>query len=477
MRLRSRVTFLAVVALLVWASDRAHAQVATSANTVQSLFYKEIHKDGRVYVFNVPEEAERFEKSGETGRAITRIGVGPNGETVVADSETALELFFFKHGISEKVDRPKDAPLNIVWRDGKTRFTLGSGFYMEISNRIQVRYAHEMPDETVKLPGTETAGDDKGSFRIRRAKFKIEGWFYQPYLQYELQLNWPAAVGSNVGAFLEDANINWDLTKGRKRLMVRFGQFKVPFGLQELISSGSQEFVDRSLVSNAYFRGRDTGASVWGVLGNNKVEYRAGIFNGNGLTRPLNDNNKFQTNARVTFQPTGAVPLGIWGSGVHMTESDMDTRALGRPVFTISGAFEQNDLRFAATDLATNVKSTLFAIDSLYKYKGFFATGSYTWGARRPQDVAIREFDTKGWFLQGGYFFKPDVWEVAGRYGELDPSELIAIDRVKELGGALSYYYNKHNLKVQADFRRIQTESASGGTTNHELRVQTQFIF
>jgi phosphate-selective porin OprO/OprP len=234
--------------------------------------------------------------------------------------------------------------------------------------------------------------------------------------------------------------------------------------------------VDRSLVSDVYFRGRDTGVSAWGVFGNNKFEYRAGIFNGNGLTRTLNDNEKFQTNARFTFQPNGAVPLGIWGSGPHMTESDMDTRAIGRPIFTISAAFEKNDLSFAATDHATNIKSTFFTVDSLYKYKGFFATGAYTWGTREPQATA-QEFDTNGWFVQGGYFLKPDVWEVAARYGDLDPSEFLA-DSVTELGGAISYYYNKHNLKFQADFRRINTETTSGGETeNHELRLQAQFIF
>jgi hypothetical protein len=461
-----------------FAAATATGQVPTSANTLQSLFYKEIQKDGRIYVFNIPEEAERFEKSGETGTAITRIGAGPYGETVIADSETALELFFFKHGISEKVERPKDPPLNIVWRDGKTRFTLGSAFYMEMSNRIMVRYTHEFPDDTIRLPGTESAGDDKGSFRIRRAKFKLEGWFYQPYLQYELQLNWPAATGSNIGAFLEDANINWDITKGKKQIMVRFGQYKVPFGLQQLISSGSQQFVDRSLVSDVYFRGRDTGVSAWGVLGNNKLEWRAGIFNGNGLTRTLNDNDRFQTNARITFQPNGAVPLGIWASGPLMTESDMDTRALGRPIFTVSAAFEQNDLSFAATDLATNLKSTLYSIDGLYKYKGFFATGAFIWGHRDVQAPTVQDFDTDGWFLQGGYFLKPDQWEVAARYGEQNPSDLVGPDKIKEIAGAINYFYNKHNLKFQADFRRISTESTSGRETrNHELRLQAQFIF
>ncbi len=165
-------------------------------------------------------------------------------------------------------------------------------------------------------------------------------------------MNWPGAVGANVGAFLEDANINWDLTKGKKQFMVRVGQNKVPFGLQELISSGSQQFVDRALSSNIYFRGRDTGANVWGVLGNNKFEYRLGVYNGNGLTRPANDNDKLQKNARFTFQPNGASPMGFWGSGAHMTESDMDTRALGRPIFTVSAAFEENDLGFADPNMA-----------------------------------------------------------------------------------------------------------------------------
>ena len=47
-----------------------------------------------------------------------------------------------------------------------------------------------------------------------------------------------------------------------------------------------------------------------------------------------------------------------------------------------------------------------------------------------------------------------------------------------EIGGALSYYYNRHNLKVQADWRQIEDESREpGDTNNQEFRLQTQFIF
>jgi hypothetical protein len=38
------------------------------------------------------------------------MGAGPNGETIVADSERAMQLYFFKHGISEAVPEPPPPP-------------------------------------------------------------------------------------------------------------------------------------------------------------------------------------------------------------------------------------------------------------------------------------------------------------------------------------------------------------------------------
>jgi len=384
-------------------------------------------------------------------------------------------MFAFKYNLAIDVQRAKAPTLNIVWRDGKTRMTIGSNFYLEMSNRIQVRYTHVLPDDAVKLPGTESAGDSQGSFRIRRAKLKFEGWFYQPWLQYEVQMNWPGISSSNLANFLEDANINWDVTKGKKLFMVKVGQYKVPFGLQELVSSGSQQLVDRSLVSNVYSRGRDTGATVWGVLGNNKLEWRAGLFNGNGLTRPVNDNDKFQYNARVSFQPNGASPLGTY-SGAHQSESDFETRALGKPIFVVSAAFEQNDLSFAASDLKTNLKSTLYTVDTIFKYRGFSATGAYFWGEREPQEVNAK-FDTSGWYAQAGFFIQPEKWEIAARYGEQDPSDLAGADKITEFRGGINFFYARHALKVQADYGQIKTETSSGDRKNNELRIQTQFIF
>ena len=429
----------------------------------QGMYYKEVRKDGRIYVFNNAERADMFERSGEMGVGITRIGAGPGGETVVADSETALELFFFKHGISQAVEKPTPPVQTVVWRDGKTRLTLGSSFYLEMSNRVQVRYTHIFPDDSVTLPGGSDAGDSQGSFRIRRAKFKLEGWFYKRELSYEVQMNWPAAAGSNLGAFLEDANINWDLSK-KQAFMVRFGQFKYPQGRQELTSSGSQQFVDRSLVENRYGLGRDTGLQLWGTVLGKKLEWRAGVFNGNGLTRAANDNDKFLWAARVQVQPNG---------DPRYSETDFDSG--GKVRWAVAGFYNRNDLRNTTTGNDLDFKT--WGFDAVLKKSGLFLTAAYYNRDTTPETG--EEFEDKGWYGQGGYLFGRQQWEVAFRYGEFDPSGLVSSNKQKEIGGTVNYFYSKHNLKVQADFRQVQNEAGNSGqgTKNHELRLQTQFVF
>ena len=67
----------------------------------QTFFYTEIAKDGRIYVFASSSRYDAFTKSNgaDIGPVIERPGYGPNGETVVFDSEDAINLYNFKHGL------------------------------------------------------------------------------------------------------------------------------------------------------------------------------------------------------------------------------------------------------------------------------------------------------------------------------------------------------------------------------------------
>ena len=479
---------IGIAIALVAPASPAVAQQAPAAPlpTSWGLYYKEITKDGRIYVFNIPAEAERFEASGEMGRALTRPGSGPKGETVVGDSERALQLFYFKHNLSEVVPDPIAPIQRVAWSDGKTRITTDLA-YLEISNRVQVRYTHENPDESITLPGTGAPGDSLGSFRIRRAKLKLEGWLWhppgvapavvtQPKITYELQLNWPAVTGSNVGALLEDANIGIDPT-GSGKFRVLFGQFKPPFGRQEMTSSGNQSFVDRSIVSNEYARGRDTGVAVQGALRNNTIEYRAGMFNGNGLTRTINDNPSFQVNARLMWQPNGSQALAqrAWVSGALYSESDFESTTV--PIYAFAVVYEHNDFHRATT--GNDLKSEVVGIDGIYKYKGLFATGEYYYRQRTPETGDT--FNADGGFVQVGMMLnRYRTWEAAFRFASRDVNNRLGNDDINEIRGGISYYYRRHALKFQADVGQLETglgATAGGSRKLTELRMQAQFIF
>ena len=446
--------------------------LGASQAIAQGFYYKEIRQADRLYVFNVAANAERFEKTGQLPNPITRAGVGPNKETVIADTPRALQLYFFKNGIAEMVPEPPAA--SIVWRDGKTRITTESA-YLEISSRVQVRFTEELPDDGTEIAGTGGPGRQRGSFRIRRAKFKLEGWMLAPWLSYETQLNFPAITGSNPGALLEDAAFDVDLSKGKGLFRLHVGQFKPPFGAQEMTSSGNQMFVDRALASNGFFRGRETGLAAWGATPNNKIEWRAGLFNGNGMTRTSNDNDKFQYNARVVWQPNGSQALNqrAWVTGALYSESDFESTTSA--IYALALNYEHQN-NFNATS-SVDQKWHAVGLDGVYKRRGFSANGMYT-VARRTPETGDR-FNAAGGFVQVGHLFSRRRYEVAVRYGEFDPTDLTARNNTREVRAAFSYYHLRHGLKWQNDVGRVDVQAGPDAATAKtvELRSQLQFIF
>lgn len=461
----------AAVLFALTLAPRAFAQVA-------SLFYAEEKKENRIFVFNVKVNWERFVAAGETGTGLTRIGVGPAGETVFADNETALELFFFKYGIKEEVVRPKAPTNRVSWANGRTTFDWDTG-QLNFSNRLQLRFTQEMPDSKVRLAGTDAAGDQKGSFRIRRYEPQFTGWFYKPYITAQLEFAFQDLNAAGPGsAGLNDMWINYDFSKGPRKFRIQMGQFKVPFGRQELSSSHSQQFVDRSIVAGEYERGRDLGAQIDGYLFNNKIEWRTGLFNGNGRSNNTNDNAKYQYDARVMYQ--------LGGRTVPYSESDFEST--DKPLLGIAMQFEANDFANTVTTTPLPVvvacpcvnggalKRTAFGPDVSFKFKRFFLMAAYYDRQVTPASPVGSTFKSNGYHMQASYLFdKGRHFEVGGRWASWDPTDKIANNDRTEIGGVFNYFYNRHPLKVQLDFRQLEDKLAK--TKNKEFRIGTQFFF
>ena len=296
-----------------------------------------------------------------------------------------------------------------------------------------------------------------------------------PRLSYELQLNWPGLSSTSLAAFLEDATLMWD-PAGRGKFRFVAGQFKVPFGRQQMTSSGNQQFVDRALAHGEIARGRETGLAVQGAVWSNKLEYRAGFFNGNGLTQAANDNGSFQTDVRIMWQPNGNQVLAqrAWISGALYSEADFESTTV--PLYALAFNYEHND--FTGTTTGVDLKSNVYGLDGIFKFKGFSATGEYYRRRRTPE--AGPEFDANAGFIQAGMMLNgPRTWEVAFRYGQRDPiASLTDVADQQEIRGALSYYYRRHSLKFQVDGGRVEAGRPNlGPRKDHDIRLQTQFIF
>jgi phosphate-selective porin OprO/OprP len=463
MRSRLPVLLGALTALAVACSL---AEAATDA-----LFYREVERDGSIYVFTSPQGYQGWRDGGRIAEAIEKEGWGPAGERVVFEDENALAIFEVRHGRPEP-GAPGDGPEDeaeaeqrrrggvfVGWKDGRTTFQSKDAL-LELRNRVEVRFTETMPDDAVQLPGTGAEGAGKGSFRIRRAKTELTGWFWRPELTYELQLSWAGPEpGASTDTPLEDLVINWDFS-GKRTGTLTFGQFKVPLGRQEYTSSNKLQFCDRDILSTEFTRGRDVGVMLDGTIAKGKLDYAIGVFNGNPASRIENDNDEYQYNARLVFQP--------WGDVAY---SEGDFESTDHPLLALGAQFENNDLSNATN--ATDYRTLILGTDLVFKFRGFSVFGEYFWRERKPETGAA--FDSPGFHVQAGYFLKRDKLEVAFRYAAYDPSDAIPNNDRTEIGGAVNYYIHGHNLKLQSDFRQLEDEAR--GITNHEVRIQTYLVF
>jgi hypothetical protein len=454
LRTRLLSACLCGLALALAAAPAADAQVL-------GLYYQEVTKDGRIYVFNTPEVYKRFQDSGEIGVSITLPGRGPNGETVVAENDTALDLFFFKHNLPG-YDRPTPKPeppfdSRVFYRDGKTTFAMKAG-QVAISNRVQARYTLTDPE----------VGDEVGSFRIRRMKTAIEGSIYKIW-RFKLQANWVGGdVVTNVtqsssgtvtqsrsrGPILEDAEV-WYAQNPMATLWL--GQGKAYFSRQELTSSGKQQFVDRSIASDRFAWARQIGLGLVGVNQGKTFEYNLGIYNGNGINTTANDNDEYLYLGRLAWTPFGEYKLEE--SAHDYPSSPRLALGVGLSSNTTGSGTSETDVERSNLEVA-------------FKVQGFNAVGEYY--TETSQRVGQAEVDTDGYYLQLGYLFPNKKFELAGRLAEILPDTASPADRT-ETGVAVSWYWDKHNHKLQGDYREIKDDAT--GRTDGEFRLQLQLIF
>ncbi|MEO6327080.1 MAG: porin [Thermoanaerobaculia bacterium] len=410
----------------------ASLMTAPLASAQGSLFYQEIAKDGRIYVFNTPKTVEIFTKSGSMGIAITMLGQGPNGETVVAENETALDLYNFKHdrpGYVRPAVKPAAPviPTSLKIGDGELKFgLLLQGWYVA--------------DSSPAGSGTSWLGNNTGNntFRIRRAEIKLNGkitadWGFEVMLDPSKQQNFTATVSTTTGAgttacsgtdckILQDLGVTFFGLKGHE---FSLGQKKIAVTEEGIRSSSELDFAERAQVTRGFSDRRETGLFYKGEYGE-----RFGAFASitNGVASNVNDdsNDTLFAAARFDIKPIHGLLLGVSGGtsggetaahfsrdrwGAHVKYDGPDSLPLG---------FRAEYLR--ATDGA--------AAGDLNR-DGFYVTVLYTLAKQ---------------------------YQLGIRYDEIDNNKDIDNSKVKTITAGFHYLIKGKNINLKADYLNINQQ-------------------
>jgi hypothetical protein len=221
----------------------------------------------------------------------------------------------------------------------------------------------------------------------------------------------------------------------------------VPFGLQQLVSSGRLQFVDRSITDSKFSPGRDMGTMFAGRTAADRIGYEVGVFNGSGESIRQTTAAPIWA-ARVFVEPAGAIALAesavdaggglVWHAGLAIRGGKQIRGRTDPDVFD-----DADDQR--AVDIELVVRTpVVFATSEL-----FWMTDEQENPTRGP------DIRSRGFHVQGGYMVVPGATEVGLRYARVDGNTDVDDASVTELLGVVGHYFRAHSLKLQVDAGRI----------------------
>lgn len=332
-------------------------------------------------------------------------------------------------------------------------------------------------------------GLTRTNFTIARLRLKWNGNAFRPWFLYTLQF------GTRDDAELRDLYFD---AAYKKSIAPRVGQYKVPFGRQELTSSSALQFVLRSIVNAEFGYGRDRGFGLNGVVGQN-FAYGAGVFNGAGRNNvSLNSNLlwagrtqfMWSNGGKLKYKGDSFVSGGDYTIVPNFTKIAGGVFAAGMGVVGIKINRNQDPQVPAGgigrrmDELGTNVAQvTSITGDLNYKHPRFNVQGAYYGRWISPDDtIGSTAFD-QGFNVQAGLFVVPREWEIAGRFAYIDYDDGANInlgegdarDRTYSLTAGLNYYISHdHRWKIQATYSYLNTEDVSGTETVADSILQAQ---
>src|SRR5438034_3264543 len=301
----------------------------------------------------------------------------------------------------------------------------------------------------------------KDRFRLRRARVNLTGDFAEQFdFKIEGDFGQSDGINSSRTAFSgTDIFLNWHQYP---EAQIKIGQWKAPFGLEQLTPDTSLYIIERSLPTGAITPERQIGIQLWGkpfasVWPDEKdlLTYYAGIFNGNGRNITNNDNNNFMYVGRLE---STLFKSKIWGqeSSLKLGADVLNSRDDAGTNISQSLTLKVNsDGSLAPFMLPTAAERTAWNVDAWIKLGPFDLIGEYLEeyvNGRTVNDVpGMPDFTTNGYYITAGYFLIPKKLQLAVQWQDLNPGQK-GSDGIRSITGGLNYYIHGDDLKLMVNY-------------------------
>lgn len=335
--------------------------------------------------------------------------------------------------------------------------TADNRFLLQLGARLQFRFATPYDENPVAYEDFNAA--NKNSLEINRARLKLGGYVYKPWLKYFMEYELGQSNLLDFRVTIE--KYEW--------LSFKIGQWKTDYNRERIISSGAQQMMDRSILNRPFTLDRQQGISVYGHLagkGAANFNYWVSVLDGNGRGSRTGDDTHLMYEGRLQWNPLGRV--------VEMTGSDVEITLKPALLIAIAGATNRSPYtRFSQAGGGQlegfpvgapgqySVKQGV--LETAFKYKGF------SWQHESHikhilDNVSDSATNLSGSYFQAGYFpnglldFVPKDLELACRYAVYKPDDSKTENLKKEFSVAANYFFSGHKNKLTMEFGKISMQ-------------------
>jgi phosphate-selective porin len=382
--------------------------------------------------------------------------------------------------VEQAVPAPEKPPLFVLQRGPELKLVLGGFVQMNFEDGDVSAFEGRFG---------QTALKDR--FRLRRARINLTGDFAEQFdFKMEGDFETSDGLNSNRTAFeATDIFLNWHRYPWAQ---IKMGQWKAPFGLDQLTPDTTLFTIERTLPTGAITPERQIGIQLWGKPFASTwpeqadlLTYYAGIFNGNGRNTTNNDNNNFMYVGRLEstlFEDVfGKGSFLKLGADVLNSRDDAGTNISQSLTLLVNSDGSLSPFVLPGPD-----ERTAWSVDGWLRMGPFDLIGEFLQEHVSPRTVngvppGFDGFTTDGFYVTGAYFLIPKKLQAVVQWQHLNPGQK-GNDGISSIVAGLNYYIRGDDLKLMVDYFHTWSDFRSanpqfGDDEFNEVIARMQLMF